>query len=359
MGRRDGLDHPEAVYRQNGAQAHRHGEEGHADGSCFSEEDYQGGVDDAGGQQQQPHPEHPTPVLTAGRQAVSQRLVGEPELDDGDEVGGDSDARRPFGGVAETAGGGGCSVLPNPKQHLGGQGERADDIGPFGDMTWTRYRPGGPERVEHHPETVEVGLPLGGRGEADQADDHGQHRVDDGRRFGPRGHLGLAGIRRLGPPLRSRTRRQGNHMRGPCCAVPPPQPTRIDRVGVPARDGERRVHRPTVGRQTRRDAHAGSVARGSGVPQATRVPSPLSVASEQFCASSSRGRCNAAASAATVKKAGVGIRPVSILRNVSTDTPDSPATSVMLRLPRAERSTAPSRRPRLRSSTVSIGLTMA
>ena len=49
------------------------------------------------------------------------------------------------------------------------------------------------------------------------------------------------------------------------------------------------------------------------------------------CTSSSSDRPSAAASAATVKKAGVGMRPVSILRSVSAGTPDAAATSTMLR----------------------------
>lgn len=52
-------------------------------------------------------------------------------------------------------------------------------------------------------------------------------------------------------------------------------------------------------------------------------------------ASSSKDTSSAVARAATVKKAGVGARPVSILRNVSADTPAAAATSTMLRSPRA------------------------
>ena len=61
---------------------------------------------------------------------------------------------------------------------------------------------------------------------------------------------------------------------------------------------------------------------------------------------SSRGSSSAAASAATVKKAGVAVRPVSILRSVSAGTPDTAAISAMLRGPRASRSGRPSRSPR-------------
>ncbi|WP_407647069.1 type I methionyl aminopeptidase [Actinacidiphila soli] len=50
-----------------------------------------------------------------------------------------------------------------------------------------------------------------------------------------------------------------------------------------------------------------------------------------------------------MKKAGVGARPVSILRSVSADTPAVAATSTMLRSPRASRSRAPKRSPRCRS----------
>jgi hypothetical protein len=62
--------------------------------------------------------------------------------------------------------------------------------------------------------------------------------------------------------------------------------------------------------------------------------------------------------AATVKKAGVGARPVSILRRVSAETPAAAATSAMLRLPRARRSSAPNRSPRSRSHGVRGVLTM-
>lgn len=53
---------------------------------------------------------------------------------------------------------------------------------------------------------------------------------------------------------------------------------------------------------------------------------------EQRAASTSSGSSSAAPNATTVKNAGVGMRPDSILRNVSTDTPDAAATSTMLRL---------------------------
>jgi hypothetical protein len=50
------------------------------------------------------------------------------------------------------------------------------------------------------------------------------------------------------------------------------------------------------------------------------------------------------ASDATVKKAGVGMRSASILRRVSAEMPAVPATSTVLRSPRACRSTQPSRK---------------
>jgi len=59
------------------------------------------------------------------------------------------------------------------------------------------------------------------------------------------------------------------------------------------------------------------------------------------------------ASEATVKNAGVGMRPVSILRSVSTDRPAAVATAPMLAEPRAARSVAPSLWPRSISSGVS------
>jgi hypothetical protein len=59
-----------------------------------------------------------------------------------------------------------------------------------------------------------------------------------------------------------------------------------------------------------------------------------------------------------VKKAGVGARPVSILRSVSADSPAAAATSTMLRSPRAWRSKAPNRSPRCRSCGVRGVLTM-
>ena len=57
-------------------------------------------------------------------------------------------------------------------------------------------------------------------------------------------------------------------------------------------------------------------------------------------------------SAATVKNAGAGARPVSILRSVSAEMPAAAATSVMLRPPRVSRSNRPRRSPRSRSSGV-------
>jgi hypothetical protein len=59
-----------------------------------------------------------------------------------------------------------------------------------------------------------------------------------------------------------------------------------------------------------------------------------------------------------VKKAGVAMRPVSILRSVSAGTPDTAAISAMLRAPRASRSSMPSLSPRARSRRVSGGRTM-
>ncbi len=47
-----------------------------------------------------------------------------------------------------------------------------------------------------------------------------------------------------------------------------------------------------------------------------------------------------------VGDAGVAIRPVSILRSVSTGTPEAAAISVMLRAPRPSRSSVPRRSPR-------------
>ena len=57
--------------------------------------------------------------------------------------------------------------------------------------------------------------------------------------------------------------------------------------------------------------------------------------------------------AATVGKAGVATRPVSILRSVSGETPASSAVASIERSPRARRSRAPSRRPRSTSAGVS------
>jgi len=73
---------------------------------------------------------------------------------------------------------------------------------------------------------------------------------------------------------------------------------------------------------------------------------------------SSSGRPRAAARAATVKNAGVAVRPVSILRSVSAGTPDRAAISAMLRGPRASRSSMPSRSPRACSRWLSGGRTM-
>ena len=64
------------------------------------------------------------------------------------------------------------------------------------------------------------------------------------------------------------------------------------------------------------------------------------------------------AKAATVKKVGVGMRPVSILRRVSAEIPAAFATSTMLRSPRACRSRRPSRTPRSRSDGVKGTRTM-
>jgi hypothetical protein len=63
--------------------------------------------------------------------------------------------------------------------------------------------------------------------------------------------------------------------------------------------------------------------------------SPQSLSCTQAAANSSKDTSSAAAKAATVKNAGVGARPVSILRSVSADTPAAAATSTMLRSPRA------------------------
>jgi hypothetical protein len=63
-------------------------------------------------------------------------------------------------------------------------------------------------------------------------------------------------------------------------------------------------------------------------------------------ASWSSGTPSSLHSVTTVKNAGVGTRPVSILRRVSGDIPTAVATEVMLRGPRAARRTSPSRRPR-------------
>ena len=73
----------------------------------------------------------------------------------------------------------------------------------------------------------------------------------------------------------------------------------------------------------------------------------------------SSGRPTASATATTVKKAGVGIRPRSILRSVSGEILAAAATSTMLRSPRAARSASPSRSPRSRSELVRGTRTMA
>ena len=67
---------------------------------------------------------------------------------------------------------------------------------------------------------------------------------------------------------------------------------------------------------------------------------------------------NVRARAATVKKVGVGMRPVSILRRVSAEIPAAFATSTMLRSPRACRNRRPSRTPRSRSDGVKGTRTM-
>ena len=78
----------------------------------------------------------------------------------------------------------------------------------------------------------------------------------------------------------------------------------------------------------------------------------------QEATTSSRATPTAAASAATVKKAGVAMRPVSILRSVSAGTPETAAISAMLRGPRASRSSMPSRCPRSCSRRLSGGRTI-
>jgi hypothetical protein len=86
----------------------------------------------------------------------------------------------------------------------------------------------------------------------------------------------------------------------------------------------------------------------TGEPQAlsASVGSVLAPGSAQARTISSRDSPRAAARVATVKNAGVAMRPVSILRNVSAGTPERAAISAMLRGPRAARKSRPSRSPR-------------
>jgi hypothetical protein len=75
-------------------------------------------------------------------------------------------------------------------------------------------------------------------------------------------------------------------------------------------------------------------------------------------ANRSREMSSADASAAMVKNVGVGTRPVSILRNVSGESPAAALTCVILRSPRASRKRFPSLRPRRCSGRVSGVRTM-
>jgi len=77
-------------------------------------------------------------------------------------------------------------------------------------------------------------------------------------------------------------------------------------------------------------------ARSTAVPPALAAPSTLS-------ANASSDRSSTAAIAATVANAGVGIRPVSILRSVSFEIPEAAETSAIGRGPRASRRAAPRR----------------
>ena len=123
-------------------------------------------------------------------------------------------------------------------------------------------------------------------------------------------------------------------------------------------DKDRRCH------TTKNPAHSGIRRRGqaeraAGAGAVTAGAVTAGATGAAVAARAPRGTPTASARATTVKKAGVGIRPVSIFRSVSTGTPARAATSTMLRSPRAWRSTAPRRCPRARSSAVSIGRTMA
>lgn len=72
----------------------------------------------------------------------------------------------------------------------------------------------------------------------------------------------------------------------------------------------------------------------------------------------SRERSRTSVIAAIVGKAGVAMRPVSILRSVSGETPAASATSSIDRDPRAARNRRPRRRPRSISTAVRGSLTM-
>ena len=108
----------------------------------------------------------------------------------------------------------------------------------------------------------------------------------------------------------------------------------LRRSGSDQRDLE--AHRP-AGRSAKLVLSSRPGRQAAGSSRAGRPVAPTRASSDSP---------SVRASAATVKNAGVGIRPVSILRRVSAEIPAAPATATMLRSPRACRSSRPSRSPR-------------
>jgi len=110
-----------------------------------------------------------------------------------------------------------------------------------------------------------------------------------------------------------------------------PAVTRIENTLWPPKpSGTRTAGNRQIGAETIR-------ALGSSPPAGRHVCQAVAALSAGVtsAASDARSRPRISPRAATVKKAGVAMRPVSILRKVSTGTPAAAATSTMLRSPRA------------------------